>query len=52
MMFHVTIYHNADGQFTSFRSECPRPRNTPHWRPNIAPLMATVLPTDGQIPPR
>ena len=31
---------------------CPRPRNTPHWRPNSAPLVATVLPTDGQILPR
>jgi ABC-type lipoprotein export system ATPase subunit len=32
--------------------ECPRPRNTPRRRPFNAPLVATVLPMDGQILPR
>ncbi|MEU4381005.1 hypothetical protein, partial [Micromonospora echinofusca] len=35
-----------------FLHACRRPVKDPHRRPFTAPLMARVLPVDGQIPPR
>ncbi|MET9265235.1 hypothetical protein [Amycolatopsis sp. NPDC004079] len=38
---------------TRYNAEvCPWPVNTPHRRPDKAPLMATGFPVDGQISPR
>ena len=54
----VAIFFNKqcerlrDEGLLDFGALCPRPRNTPHWRPNSAPRVATVLPADGQILPR
>ncbi|WP_088999044.1 outer membrane protein assembly factor BamB family protein [Micromonospora echinofusca] len=44
----------TDGRCLPFdgAAVCRRPVKDPHRRPFTAPLMARVLPVDGQIPPR
>lgn len=37
---------------TGRRLDCQRPGQTPRRRPNISPVMASVLPAGGQISPR
>jgi hypothetical protein len=48
----ATACNTVTGRRRPGQRVCPRPVNDPHRRPFTAPLMARVLPADGQISPR
>ncbi len=45
-------FHDRSHPAMWLAAGCPRPVNDPHRRPFTAPLMARVLPVDGQMSPR